>query len=280
MKTEKAPLRDVGEGLSVGQVCRQECVSDCCCHWCSCRLVHFVFFVGEEGFEVHAQEAELAEEGGDVGDFHDLLAGAGEVVEELRVHLDHALHAVALPARHVGDGAAHVVDVVRLQIGEQFVAGGLQLVAGAVDRVPEPFGFQDEVVDAEGGDDGPAEVDEEHAEEKEREGDDALPGDGVEQLVEHPVDAGVDALDEHDGQGAPDDGVAEADAALDVQEVAGVVPPAGVEEFLHREAGHILDDITDDEAEEEDGKNVVFEGQQRGRHDHAADTVDGGQGAG
>ena len=98
-------------------------------------------------------------------------------------------------------------------------------------------------------------------------------GDGI-------ADGRMYDFDEKSAAEAPVDGKAQADEAGDVEGLAAVIPPLGVEEGAQHEADEELDDGADDHGAEEGEKPAFL--QRLGAEDHGdhAGAVDGADGPG
>ena len=102
----------------------------------------------------------------------------------------------------------------------------------------------------------------------------------VGELQDYLGGAGVDALDPQHPQDAPEQGVQQADAAVEVEGHIAVVPGGGAEQRLLPPGEQVLDDAAHDgSAEEGDGGAAVAVAVQRQGHDHGADAVDRVEGA-
>ena len=108
-------------------------------------------------------------------------------------------------------------------------------------------------------------------------------GQGVHAQGGHPGqqagDGGMDKAHQQDGEEAPGDGAGEADVAVEVEFLIGVIPVADLENPLHHVPGDVFQGRGRQHAEEPDQPEVLRHGNGGQQNDDGPGTVNGQQGA-
>ena len=98
-------------------------------------------------------------------------------------------------------------------------------------------------------------------------------------MSEQPEQPWIHHVDHHQPHHAEGQQVAGAYAAVEVEALVAVIPPAGVEQLFHQPAGDVLQYPADHHGLDEHAHGLILDGGEQGGQQHGAHAVNGAIGA-